>query len=98
MNPIIEALNLLKIIADKDCSPAKVSTGAGVGSIPAGYKSVAITKTSPNTDSVIITLSDGSTYTMTEQGEYFADGTDPGQRLPAYPISGTGTIKWHGIK
>lgn len=74
------------------------TTTAGTGSVPAGLKSVAIVKTSSNADTVILTLSDASTYTMTEQGEVFVQAASGNGSLPTYVKSGAGTIKWHGIK
>lgn len=76
-------------------------TSAGVdSSIPAGFKSIAIVKTSQDTDTVTITLSDGSTYDLTVLGESFEDAASPNGTLPAYTIAtgDGGTWKWHGIK
>lgn len=74
-------------------------TLAGVdASIPAGLKSVAIVKTSPSSDTVTITLSDASTYIMTENNEVFTDSSGGGASLPEYVIVGPGTWKWHGIQ
>lgn len=93
-----EIARLLRTLVNNTCAAsAPAITTAGTGSIPAGLRSVAIVKTSSNADSVTITLSDGSTYTMTEQGEVFGDNAVVGGVLPAYTISGAGTIKWHGI-
>lgn len=80
----------------KACQPTV--TSAGLGNVPFGFRSLAIVKTSPNTDTVTITLSDGTTYQMKEYGEIFADAADDGRRLPAYVIAGPGTWKWHGIR
>lgn len=97
--PILgEIARYLRILTTKDCCNTPPVTSAGTGNVPAGFKSVAIVKTSTSADSTIITLSDGSTYTMTEQGEVFSDAALDGQTLPAYTITGAGTIKWHGIK
>lgn len=74
------------------------TTSAGTGTIPAGFKSISIVKTSTNIDSVTITLSDSSVYTMTEQGEVFVDAASEGNTLPTYIIAGAGIIKWHGVK
>lgn len=73
-------------------------TTAGTGDVPAGLRSFSIVKTSPNTDTVTITLSDGSTYVMVEPGEVFVDAATPGGLLPDYTIAGPGVWKWHGIK
>jgi hypothetical protein len=73
-------------------------TSAGTGSIPAGFKSISIIKTSTNADSVTLTLLDGTVYTMTELGEGFSDSASAGSLLPPYTKGGAGTIKWHGIK
>lgn len=80
-------------------TPTVAITSAGTTSpIPAGFKSIAIVKTSVSTDSFVIAMSDASTYTMTLQGEVFGDSAGDNQTLPAYTITGTGTYKWHGIK
>jgi hypothetical protein len=95
-NPITNPVNVTIVAANP---PVTQITSAGTTSpIPAGFKSVSLVKTSSNADSVTITLSDASTYVMTEQGEVFTDGATDGALLPAYTISGTGTYKWHGIK
>lgn len=81
------------------CGGTANIASAGVStSVPAGFKSIAIVKTSTNSDSNTITLSDGSTYPMTELGEVFVDAASPGSTLPAYTISGAGSWKWHGIQ
>lgn len=76
-------------------------TSAGVDTdIPAGFKSIAIVKTSQDDDTVTITLSDGSTYDLTALGESFEDAASPNGKLPEYSIATAdgGTWKWHGIK
>lgn len=96
VNPSTDPVNVTIV---PSTPPTTQITSAGVaGPIPAGFKSIAIVKTSPNTDSVILTLSDASTYTLTELGETFIDAATAEQLLPVYAISGTGTFKWHGIK
>lgn len=74
-------------------------TTAGTGSIPAGLKSVSIVKTSSG-GTVTITLSDGSTYALTVQGEGISDAATPNSKLPAYAIvtGDAATWKWHGLK
>jgi hypothetical protein len=96
MQALEEILCILKDMNSK--CPVKVITSAGTGNVPAGFKSVAIVKTSPDTDTVTVTLSDGTTYIMTEKGETITDAADEGTKLPAYGFSGAGTVKWHGIK
>lgn len=90
-----EIARLLRQIAGSTCSGTATTT-AGTGSIPAGFKSVSIVKTSSNLDTVTLTLSDTSVYTMVELGEVFVDASNG--TLPAYTKGGAGTIKWHGIK
>ena len=95
-----EISRLLRSIANALCrqiTPIQQTTSAGTGSIPAGFKSVAIAKTSSNADTVTLTLSDGSVYTMTELGEIFVDSASVSSFLPAYTKGGAGTIKWHGV-
>ena len=76
-----------------------IITSAGLNSsIPAGFNSVSIVKTSTNLNTVTITLSDGSTYVLTEQGEGFSDSVITSRPLPGYTIVGPGTWKWHGIQ
>lgn len=74
------------------------TSASGSTSIPAGFASIAITKTSVG-GTATITLSDGSTYPLTEQGEVFIDAGG-NKSLPAYTISTLdgATWKWHGIK
>jgi len=80
------------------CGGATAITTAGAStSVPAGLRSVAIVKTS-SSDTVTITLSDSTTYVMTEQGEVFIQSASGSGALPAYTIAGPGTWKWHGIK
>jgi len=71
-------------------------TTAGVGDVPAGLASVAITQTSAGY--VDIVLSDGSTFQMSTSGEVFVDAAGANKSLPAYTISGSASWKWHGIK
>jgi len=95
-NPVTNPVNVTIV---PSVPPTTQITSAGVsGPIPAGFKSISILKTSANTDTVIITLSDASTFEMTEPGEIFVDAATAEQLLPTYGISGTGTFKWHGIK
>lgn len=79
------------------CCTADTSA-SGSTSIPAGFASIAITKTS-SSGMVVITLSDGSTYPLTMQGEVFIDAGG-NKSLPAYTITTPdgATWKWHGIK
>lgn len=101
--PILEAiLTLLKRIdRNTGCATCEtnVTSAGGAVSIPAGFKSIAVIKTSSG-GTATITLSDGSTYPLTELGESFADAATPNGTLPAYTIAtGDGaTWKWHGIK
>lgn len=95
----------LRILTDKICcligdgaTPVTQTTVSGVNtSVPAGLKSVSITKTDATGTAVNITLSDGSVFPLTVQYETFVDAASLGGNLPAYTISG-GTWKWHGIK
>lgn len=96
--PILgEIAKYLRMIAFRPCVDI-VTTGGVNTSIPAGFRSISIIKTSANTDTTTVTLSDGTTYLITEKGEGFEDaGNENGTRLPLYTISG-GSWKWHGIK
>jgi hypothetical protein len=90
-----EIARYLRMLATRPC--CKPVTTAGVGSIPEGLRSVTITKTSANTDTTTITLSDASTYALTAQGEvYTIHGINDGV-LPKFTIAG-GTWKWYGVK
>lgn len=103
LNPVLgKIIELLKRI-DRSlgcaaCEPP-ITTAGGSISVPAGLKSVAITKTN-GTGTATVTLSDGSTYALTTLGEGISDAASPNFTLPAYTIStGDGaTWKWHGIK
>jgi len=95
----------LKVLHDIACylramvgSPNITSAGVDI-SVPGNFKSIAVVKTN-DTGTVNVTLSDGSIYPMTAQGETFADGATAGTLLPAYTIatSDGGTWKWHGIQ
>jgi hypothetical protein len=72
-----------------------LTTTAGTGQVPAKLHSVTIVQVGAG--DVVITLSDGSTYTLTEAGEEFTQ-TAVGDNLPAYAISGSATWKWYGQK
>lgn len=92
-SPIIDALT-------NPSSFITHTTGAGTNtSIPAGYKSIAITKTN-STGTVNITLGDSSIFPLTSQNEIFADAASQYYQLPGYTIatSDGGTWKWHGIQ
>jgi hypothetical protein len=101
--PLDTIIGLLKKIEKHLCCLVSGGGGgetlepsAGTGSIPAGFRSIAIVRTS-SADDVTITLADATTYIMTAEGEVFEDGIESGL-LPAYTITGPGTWKWHGIK
>lgn len=99
--PLDKQIQLLKSIERAlTCATCRdnITLAGTTGPIPAGLKSFVLVKTSSNSDTVVITLSDGSTYTLTEQGETFSDSLDGAGKLPEYQISGAGTFKWHGIK
>jgi hypothetical protein len=74
-----------------------LTTTAGTANVPAHLHSVTITQV--GTGTVVIMLSDGSTYTLSAAGEQFTQST-VGDNLPAYTISSTGgaTWKWYGQK
>lgn len=91
---------LKKIDRHTECAVCNVAptTTAGAGiDVPAGLRSVAIVKTSAD-GTVNVTMSDTSVYAMTAAGEVIVDSATGDAKLPAYPISGDGTWKWHGIK
>jgi hypothetical protein len=92
-----EIARYLRMIATKPgCIPT--TTAGTAGTIPEGFQTVTIVKTSANTDTTTITMKDGTTYPLTEKGEVFTDTTTiEGGRLPKYTIAG-GTFKWHGTK
>lgn len=104
--PFEKTISLLKEIARylkcQSCGGDLLNiTTAGTevdGNIPAGLKSFSLVKLSSNADTIVIELSDGSIYTMTELGEVFCDAASPNGTLPEYIITGSGTFKWHGIK
>ena len=89
-----EIARYLRIISNAQCTNSSTSAGENT-SIPANFKSVAIIKTN-STGTVDIEMSDGSVYTLTEEGEGI---TDEAGSLPAYNISTSdgGEWKWHGI-
>lgn len=75
---------------------AEDSIGEANTSVPAGFRSVSITKTAGE-GSVIIELDSGE-YILTEVGESFNDAATPGNTLHRYDISSeTGEWKWHGL-
>jgi hypothetical protein len=95
---IKEAISYLKGI-EKFVDPnacCVAGTSAGTASVPAGFASVSIAQVGAG--NVVITMSDGSTYTMTTAGEVLVQSAPDGQSLPAYNISGTATWKWSAIK
>jgi len=81
------------------CGNGAVGTTAGTGDVPAGLRSFSLVKTS-GSGSVTITMSDSTTYSLTEQGEVFIEAASAGGKLPDYAVVGSGgaTWKWHGIK
>lgn len=95
-------ISLLKqISAHTSGGPCCVATtSAGVGtSVPAGFKSISIAKTSDNGTPVNITMSDGSIYALSSQFEVLVNSAPGAGVLPAYPIVSTSdTWKWQGIK
>lgn len=95
--PILgEIARYLRILATRPCC-APVTTSGVSTSIPAGMRSVTITKTSANTDTTNITLSDGSVYPLVQQFEtYTIHGINDGV-LPKFAIAG-GVWKWFGVK
>lgn len=80
------------------CGGATVGTTAGEGDVPAGLRSFSLVKTS-EAGIVVITMSDATTYTLTEQGEVFIEAASPGGILPDYTVetSDGATWKWHGV-
>lgn len=103
-SPVVTAVNNAStaitdaILTGQNPTPHVTSAGVGT-SIPAGFKSIAITKTS-SAGTVTITLSDGSTFALTAQNELFADAASQYYTLPAYTIAtaDAATWKWHGIQ
>lgn len=96
-----EISRLLRSIAQSLCKEVATTTqtvSAGTASVPAGFRSVTFTKTSPNTDTVIITLPDATTYTLTQLGETITIPTTANHTLPAFTVSGVGTVQWIGLK
>ena len=87
-----------KLLGCSTCRENTTTAGANVD-VPAGLQSVAILKTNA-TGTVTITLSDGSTYDLTTQGEGFSDAATANGKLPIYSIASGdgGEWKWHGIK
>lgn len=78
------------------CGGSMGTTTSGVSTdIPAGLKSFSVVKTDSG-GPTNLTLSDGSVYPLTLQGEVFSESATAGGKLPDYAISG-GTWKWHGV-
>lgn len=100
-NPLDKLIALQKetnrLLGCSTCRTNTTSAGVNVD-VPAGFKSVTITKTN-GTGTVVITLSDNSTYTLTANGESFTDTLNNGV-LPLYDVatSDGATWKWHGVK
>jgi hypothetical protein len=92
-----EANRLLRQIKQSLClltEGGALTTTAGTTSpIPAGLKTVTIVDV---TGSVVITLSDASTYTLSTTGEQFTQSAGIGGKLPAFTV--TGSFKWYGTK
>jgi hypothetical protein len=92
-----EQNRLLRCIS---CGGEAGITTSGVGTdVPAGMRSVSIVKTS-EAGTVNITMSDGSIYPMTQEGEVFVTSAGAGGVLPDYLVAtaDAATWKWHGIK
>lgn len=100
--PLDKMIQLLKEIGRNTSQSAccTATTSAGTGDIPAGFKTVSIMKTDAGAGVVNITLSDGSVFPLTIQGEVFVDASSDKFVLPSYTISSTlgATWIWHGIK
>jgi hypothetical protein len=80
------------------CCAATTSAGVNIP-IPANFSSVSIVKTSP-TGTVNVTMSDGTVFPMTVQGEVLVHSAGNNKYLPAYPIATPdgATWKWTAVK
>lgn len=96
-----EISRLLRSIAQSLCKEVVVTpqiVSAGTASVPAGYRLVTFTKTSSSADTVIITLPDATTYTLTQLGQTITIPATANHTLPAFTVSGAGTVQWIGLK
>lgn len=97
-----EFAHLLRSIKETLCksnsSTTQIVTAGTTGPIPAGFRSITITQTSANPNTVTITLPNATIYTLTELGQSFTNTASGNNTLPAYIIGGTGTFKWYAIK
>jgi hypothetical protein len=88
-------ITLLKEIArntnNNACCTATTSAGTGT-SVPAGFRSVTITQSGAGT--VVITMTDGSVYTLSAAGQQYIVTSPIFQSLPAFAISSTGGASW----
>jgi hypothetical protein len=71
---------------------------SGSGNIPAGFRFIKVIKTD-GTGTVVLTMSDSSTYTLTASGDIFEIPATGGV-FPAITISSSngGTWQWVGVK
>lgn len=76
------------------CCTASTSAGTDT-SVPAGFRSVTITQTVAGM--VVITMSDGTTYTLSGVGQSLPITAPVFQSLPAFPVSASGGGAWQWI-
>lgn len=100
--PLSAIITYLRQIANftnpSECCAAITSAGAST-SIPVGYSTVSIVQTSA-LGTVVIGMSDGTSFILTVQGEVLVHSAGVGKFLPKYIISSPdgGTWKWTAVK
>jgi|SRR5271155_423964 len=84
--------------SNNSCCEAITSAGQDI-SVPSGFNAVSIVQTSAS-GTVGITMSDGSTFILSAQGQTYSVSAAIFQSLPAFLISGTAgaTWEWSAIK
>ena len=98
--PLGEIIRLLKSVDrhtdNNACCVATTSAGTNT-SVPAGFRVLTIEQTGAGT--VIITMSDGTIYTLSGVGQTYSVSAPIFKSLPAFAISATGgaTWQWNGL-
>lgn len=100
LKPVLgEIIRLLKSVDrhtdNNACCVA--DTSAGTGDVPAGFRDLTITQTASGT--VVITMSDGTIYTLSAVGQSYVAQAPIFKNLPAYTIIATAgaTWQWNGL-
>ena len=87
------------VVSSESAFGSNITSAGANSNITANFRSISIIKTN-TTGTITITLSDGSTYPLSLQGEGISQSAVQGYKLPAYTIATAdgATWKWIGVK